>query len=358
MKKLLILSALLAAAAACTENNPGQAVCDKPVIFATPVVSRHTKAYYGEMSGEYSREESFRVYGVFHSGNFTDWDSSTLYIDGDEFSYSENIDDYSEGKGGWTASSSIYLWPGDNKMTFAAYSPSRAREDCEKVSYGSEGLHLEGFEIASEADMQYDLLYSKRAYNKTSSTEGSSTTYDGVDIEFQHALSSIRFTARCDDGMPDIKIRISKIIVYGIYGKGNFDEHISGNDTYTSDPQWTDFQTMLDEDSAYIAYHDESEVLTSDTPVDTGRLLLLPQGLENAQIEVYYTMQYGSNTPVPTKSSPVELNRASTKEGVEINSWEMGRRYTYNLVLGAQKIRFSVDVKSWMGPDDDFPLTI
>lgn len=298
----------------------------------------------------YSTDESFGVYALYYpTGNFAGWNNtsgSTIYIDGAEFSYDSSIDDTSTGSGAWSANPGYY-WPKGGKMTFAAWSPYRAKNNC-TISYGRYGLQLTNFTTADKGSEQYDLLYSERVYDKDDCS-GTSAQYDGIDLLFRHALSSLHFTA-CSS-VSTANIRISKIVIYDIYKSGDFNENVSETNpsTYSSSPEWTfdADKAKYTEASPLVVYEDNSGTaapvlpLQGSTPLAVGLALPIPQDITLARMKVYYNVQLGSADPVPTVSQALVLGSGT------VTKWEGQKRYTYNLILGAQQIRFSVNVRGW-----------
>ena len=302
----------------------------------------------------YSTDESFGVYALYYpTGNFSGWETttgSTIYIDGAEFSYDSSINDSSEGSGAWSANPGYY-WPKGGKMTFAAWSPYRAKNDG-TLSYGSSGLQIKDFTTAYEGSKQYDLLYSERVYDKADCS-GNSAQYDGIDLLFRHALTSLHFTA-CSS-VNTAKIRISKIVIYDICKSGDFSENVSEADPsiYTSSPAWTLGSAQYTEASPLVVYEDNSGTAAptlplpgSGTTLEVGFALPIPQDITSAKMKVYYNVQLGSADPVPTVSQALELSSGTVTE------WKRQTRYTYNLILGAQQIRFSVNVRGWSDSDN------
>lgn len=325
---------------------------EQKISIPCPLVTPATKALAGEMPLNYSTDESFGVYAIYYpTGNFNGWESttgSTIYIDGAEFSYDSSINDSTEGSGAWSATPGYY-WPKGGKMTFAAWSPYRAINDG-KISYGKAGLQIKDFTTADKGSEQYDLLYSKRVYDKADCS-GTSTQYDGIDLLFSHALSSLHFTA-CSS-VSTANIRISKIVIYDIYKSGDFNENVSETTpaTYSSTPVWTfDGKAKYTEASPLVVYEDNSGTLpllgSGTPPLAVGFALPIPQDITSAKMKVYYNVQLGSADPVPTVSQALELSSGTVTE------WKRQTRYTYNLILGAQQIRFSVNVRGWSDSDN------
>lgn len=329
---------------------------EQKISIPCPLVTPATKAWAGEMPLNYSTDESFGVYALYYpTGNFSGWEStpgSMTYIDGAEFSYKSSINDATEGSGAWSATPGYY-WPKGGKMTFAAWSPYRAINDVTKLSYGQTGLQLTNFTTADKGSEQYDLLYSERVYDKADCS-GTSAQYDGIDLLFSHALSSLHFTA-CSSVSTTI-IRISKIVIYDIYKSGDFNEKVDETTpaTYDSYPKWTfdAGKAKYTEASPLVVYEDNSGIaapvlpLQGSTPLAVGFALPIPQNISSAKMKVYYNVQLGSAEPVPTVSQALELGSGT------VTLWKRQTRYIYNLILGAQQIRFSVNVRGWSDSDN------
>lgn len=326
---------------------------EQKISIPCPLVTPATKAWAGEMPLNYSTDESFGVYALYYpTGNFSGWEStpgSMTYINGAEFSYDSSIDDTSAGSGAWSATPGYY-WPKGGKMTFAAWSPYRAKND-RTISYGQAGLQIKDFTTADKGSEQYDLLYSERVYDKDDCS-GISTQYDGIDLLFRHALSSLHFTA-CSS-VNTANIRISKIVIYDICKSGDFSENVSEADPsiYTSSPAWTLGSAQYTEASPLVVYENNSGTaapalpLQGSTPLAVGFALPIPQDITSAKMKVYYNIQLGSAEPVPTVSQALNLGSGT------VSQWKRQTRYTYNLILGAQQIRFSVNVRGWSDSDN------
>ena len=326
---------------------------EQKISIPCPLVTPATKALAGEMPLNYSTDESFGVYALYYpTGKFSGWEStpgSMTYIDGAEFSYKSSINDATEGSGAWSATPGYY-WPKGGKMTFAAWSPYRAKNDG-TISYGPTGLQLTNFTTADKGSEQYDLLYSERVYNKADCS-GNSVQYDGIDLLFRHALTSLHFTA--SSSVNTAKIRISKIVIYDICKSGDFSENVSEADPsiYTSSPAWTLGSAQYTEASPLVVYENNSGTaapalpLQGSTPLAVGFALPIPQDITSAKMKVYYNIQLGSAEPVPTVSQALNLGSGT------VSQWKRQTRYTYNLILGAQQIRFSVNVRGWSDSDN------
>lgn len=343
MKKTIIISTVvLAAMCGCTKNDV--ITPDRPqseISFNAPVVSGLTKAVAGEIE-EYKTDESFGVFSIYHTGDFSGWDNNTTYINGAKFSY--NKDAY-----GWTGG---YLFPKVGKLSFAAYSPYDANGT---ISYGANGLSIDDFIVPSTPARQYDLMYSNRLYGKTAANwnvvdenleyDGG---YNGMDITFFHALSSIRFTAQLD-GTYSSTFTLTSITINGVAYTGDFYENIQNPTTasYSSEPYWMILYN--DENVAsYTAFSGEYAMTQTQTQVNANDIILMPQMFKNgssvinsdAEIVINYSLD-----GTPQSPTTVKLSDLTTE-------WEIGKRYTYNITLGYDLILVGATVEKWEENDD------
>ena len=297
--RILISVSVLVALFSCTKVEVRAPRIDqKEVCFNEPVVSNLTKAT-GEITGLYPDDESFGVFCLQHAEEFSGWGAGNIYIDGGEFRYKGSLDDDdSDAYGGWAGYPGGYYFPMSGYLSFAAYSPFRAHstdtpqpDGTGSVSYGAAGLTITNFSIPEAPADQYDLMFSKRIYNMQSST-GVGDGYEGMDLEFQHALSSIKFNVQ--------KKVFSGALTITQYGLNN--------------------------------YHN----------IDQG-LMLMPQVLNEGGTtnwDAYITVDYSVNSTEMTAT--VRLHELTDK-------WEMGKRYTYNIILQYDKITFgpTADGEGW-----------
>lgn len=349
MKKTIIISTVvLAAMCGCTKNDV--ITPDRPqseISFNAPVVSGLTKAVAGEME-EYPITESFGVFSVYHEDGFIGWDdNASPYINGAKFSYDEDAN-------GWKAG---YLFPKVGKLSFAAYSPYDANGT---ISYGANGLSIDDFIVPSTPATQYDLMYSNRLYNKTAANWNEIDEnleydggYNGMDITFFHALSSIRFTAQLDGTYSSI-FTLTSITINGVEYTGDFYENIQNPTTasYSSKPYWMILYN--DENVAsYTAFSGEYVMTQTQTQVNAYDIILMPQMFKNgssvinsdAEIVINYSLD-----GTPQSPTTVKLSDLTTE-------WEIGKRYTYNITLGYDLILVGATVEKWEENEINTPIS-
>ena len=320
---------------------------------------------YGEIKGTtYDPEENFVIYGVRHPNSYDGWtsDNATTYINGGVFTYDESYNDATAGSGGWKGINTYY-WPESGVLSFGGYSPAGIQGT---FTYNAAGLKIESFAIKTDAAEQQDLMYAERIYNKTSNT-GTNTTYDGVDIAFKHALSSIQFKVQLSAEYSST-FKLTSIKVGRVKYSGTFTENITetiaanGSITSTNNPSWSVADNLILNSAPYVAFSGSAQLNnnTGDGAIDyvnkylaldgvTGQndLILMPQiltGNNEAVIEIKYTVN-GTE-----QSSTVQLNTITPE-------WEMGKRYTYNITLGYDLILVGATVETWTENDINTPIS-
>ena len=366
MKKFLLISGLaIAAMVSCTknevflsENNGTQ------ITFTSPVVQLNTKAVAGEQpkGGKYSTDEKFSVYAYWTAENYKagDWGTSP---------YMNNVEvTYDAGENGW-APADAYYWPKTGKLTFAAYSPSDVEGT---VAYGAEGLTVTGFTVKETPAEQYDFMYAERSYNRTSSTNESvagaghtAQSYNGVDLVFHHTLSSIVFKVKANKDITNTKFTVKKVEILNAQNKGDFAEKITDGDTYTSAPEWTNNAGAVN----YTAWEGTQELVGNGTDADYAGLtaandiILLPQTFANdngnVKVKITYSIQRTAEGSPEIDGQVAEFDLSDNYQGTEagtkkaITKWEMGKRYTYNILFDLEKIFFAPEVTDWVDVNMD-----
>lgn len=353
MKKTIIISAFAAAllGTGCVSNevfSPEEKQVE--ICFTTPVVGSMTKApWYGEIGTTYPTSENFTIFGVRHASTYDGWatDNAVSYINGAEFTYGDTYNDATTGAYGWKALNKKYYWPMSGVLSFGGYSPSSAHaadpgDGTGEFSYNENGVQIADFTVNPNVSKQQDIMYAKRTYNKTTNAGGNNSIYDGVDIEFEHALSAIKFTAELD-GEYESKFTVTSIEIGGIKGEGNFNEKIDlekdKQAIYDSDPSWA----VKGDNTAYTVFSGTAELSETSQTV-ASNIILLPQTMTD---DAYITIKYKVG-PVATAAeieSTVKLKSLTSE-------WVMGTRYTYNITLGYDLIYVGATVDRWETEQD------
>ena len=360
MKRFLFMSALASVALASCVNDEAMEntskASDQKITFNAPVVSGLTRTpQYGEIGNTYNTKESFNVFALWHKEKYSSWktvaNESDVYMNKVKVSHTTaDNDSYKiegdKGNGSWTfqgeGETGPYYWPKDGYLTFAAYSPADAVGTYSMTE--TNGLKIDDFSVDADASKHYDLLYSELSKDQTRKNyTAEHDEYLGVDINFNHALSSIRFMVKTKETYSNAVITLQKIEIGGVKYKGNFTQDLTPS--ATSPATWSvDNDKITD---AYVAFpNDASSYVVSETATEPSKhndIILMPQTLtdnNDAEITVTYTMQVNGGAVIP-QTQTVKINTLSDK-------WEIGKRYTYNIIFTLEKVYFAPDVTDWV----------
>ena len=369
MKKSLLFATLVGAALTGCVNE--EVATDlgkqKEMLFGNPALKTQTRAnVLGEISGtsDYG-DENFQVYAWTYQGNYAEktWNDLTRF-------FSEGGEEASKGQTYWNTETTHY-WPGATyNVLFAAYSPStfdvKVKNDgtgefeavqstTEKpvvacaptVTYDGTGVTIAGFKVQSVADYQYDLMYSDYAVDRNVTNNGSTA----VNLQFNHALSSIIFSAAATKVQDDVHYEIVDADLVGnFYTGGTFKQNIGGT------PAWTSEET--DKKACVYSPTFSTYTVTEDPGQFTqGRsaMLLIPQ---TVPAEAVLRLTYNKKSPSATLTTTVDIplkDFVATKQVDGVNQeysiaeWKPGVRYVYRIAFGENKpIFFNPTVSNWV----------
>lgn len=348
MKKTLFIAALaVAAMASCTKNElkVPSAGTEAEITFTTPVLAHHTKST--EIIGTtYPIGTSFNVFAWYNSATNFNAGTASTYMYDVEVSYDSSIDDNdpantSDGTGAWI-SNPVYYWPKQGVLSFDAYSPTGLTGTVSATA--ADGIKVENHTVNTTLASQQDFLYATRTLDKTTSTGGSNTTYDGVDIKFNHALAVVKFTAKTKaDYSSTTTIKIKTIEIQDINNQGTFAQN------YGSTAAWSDQTGDADYVALTSADYDASISLSyPDATAAGSTVIVLPQDLaastQKLHIE-YYIKTIASGSKALLQTADLYFHNGTPL--ADNNKWDMGKRYTYNIVIGLDEIYFAPSVENW-----------
>lgn len=349
MKKLFFIVAIASAAlVSCTKNELAPSATEQQEIsFAAPVVGVQTKApVYGAIGTSYHDEEAFRVWSIWSKTTIDAWEGKEYFSNVPATFDSELY--------GWTLSPKYY-WPAEGYLSFVALSPSTVATADYSEDYG--------FTIStwSQGDSETeitDLMYSTPTFSRSKQnytiidTEHNNAKdddtdatyiYNGVDIQFKHALSYITFKVKTTSKYETTYFKLNSITLSSVYTTGKFVQ--KDTDPWTED---TDAST-----ASYIAYSnadglpfDEAEVAA--TSPNGQELILLPQALKKEQQQL--TVKYHISTDGTNWIEQNQTVDLFVEDGIE--EWKMGKKYIYTLSIGLQEILLDPGVSEWIYDED------
>lgn len=347
---------------------------DSPVMYDSNNATRAN--YHGEIGNHqytqggtvysYPREEDFQIYAIEYSDAFAGWAANGVVAAG----FNDTSVTYDQSVDGWAPKNNgeYYYWHSGKNMAFAACSPADLAQvsgGTGSRSYGANGLTITDFKVPADASQQFDLMFSRRVVDQTiSDMNHNADNYSGIPIQFQHALSSIRFSL---SNTSAASVVLTGLSLYGVKDTGTFNENLTEDgsnyvigDSGNVKPAWTGHTGEVTSTSPYVAFTGNvtfpnqprylSELVADSD--DANILLLLPQTLTD---DVYLKVDYKVNGVANNKT--VRLKGATTiasgsNSPTTINEWKMGTRYTYRLVYSAaaadqDKIYFSPRSDEW-----------
>lgn len=345
MKKLIVLFSAVAALAACSKNEVVPAVSGENVEISYKVAPR-TKA----------DPQAFNTDNVFASWAYYlpsgKWDANwEVRKDAKPYIGEEHVGSTISYKDGvWKDQNTSYYWPKGGKLTFFAYSLNsntlRNQDHTDTFFYCENDENAYGISgiLNLEAHPNTDFLVADIATDKT--TNESKYNFTGVPTLFKHRLSRIKFAVKKKADYENATITLNSItfnklingMTYTQFHKSGdgFSEYMNTDKASRSTQVYT--QTNFEVASTeFVSIPDANEV----------RYIYIPQDFENvtdeskiATIEVKYTVTYKNG---------ISENCTKTLNVKNIfNSWEMGKRYTFNLIFSLDEIKWAPAVGDWV----------
>lgn len=345
MKKLIVLFSAVAALAACSKNEVVPAVSGENVEISYKVAPR-TKA----------DPQAFDTHNVFASWAYYlpsgKWDANwEVRKDAKPYIGEEHVGSTISYKDGvWKDQNTSYYWPKGGKLTFFAYSLNsntlRNQDHTDTFFYCENDENAYGISgiLNLEAHPNTDFLVADIATDKT--TNESKYNFTGVPTLFKHRLSRIKFAVKKKADYANATITLNSItfnklingMTYTQFHKSGdgFSEYMNTDKASRSTQVYT--QTNFEVASTeFVSIPDANEV----------RYIYIPQDFENvtdeskiATIEVKYTVTYKNG---------ISENCTKTLNVKNIfNSWEMGKRYTFNLIFSLDEIKWAPAVGDWV----------
>lgn len=348
MKKLIVLFSAVAALAACSKNEVVPAVSGENVEISYKVAPR-TKA--DPQTQEFGKTNVFASWAYYlpsgksWSANQTE---AKIYIgkDGEEgatISYVNNV---------WKDNTTSYYWPKGGFLTFFAYSLN-SKSLTDKSGTGRHFVcinHPAQYGIHGTLDLDSepntDFLVAEIASDKTANEEV--YKFNGVPTLFKHKLSRVKFAVKKKADYANTTITLNSItfknLVYGMTytqfmndaAKGIITDYIFPGTDRTKEQEYTKTDFKVSSSTAFVPVPDANEV----------RYIYIPQDFKNvtdvtkiATIEVKYTVIF------PNGFQEARTKTLNVKD--IFDKWEVGKRYTFNLIFSLDEINWAPAVGDW-----------
>ena len=359
MKRFFIIAAIAGMAlVGCTKNELAQSVAEQQEItFADPVA--HTVTKVDLVPATYPTGTGFSVFAYYHkdlyatakanTSNFTAYMRETegVAVTHSTTSFSFNSETYDA----YWAPSTAYYWPKDGYLTFSAYSPTTAMDHAE-IDYNiTNGITITDYVVKTDLSNQYDLMLSNRIIDQQSTSMGvnvGTTTYDGVQVAFNHVLSAVKFTVNTDITYTGYTITLNSLTVKNAYTTGTLTQFADINAVAVGDV-WGTTQKTIGNYSVTSTDAVLSTTTTTFSDETDADLVLLPQqlthsGSEKVVATIVYTVKSSDSGATPIQYTK-DLVLDNTVGGTGV--WDAGSRYIYNITIGMDKIVFAPIVTGW-----------
>lgn len=196
-----------------------------------------------------------------------------------------------------------------------------------------------------------DFLVADISSDKTANE--SKYTFNGVPTLFKHRLSRIKFAVKKKADYANATITLNSITFNKLINGMSYTQfHKSGNSfsENMSSPEFTSRSTQVyTQTNVEVA----STEFVSIPDANEVRYIYIPQNFQDvtnaekiATIEVKYTVTLKKGTSETDKGiSETYIKTLNVKD--IFNSWEMGKRYTFNLIFSLDEINWAPAVGDW-----------
>ncbi len=311
MKKLFFFAAAATIAlSSCVKNETVYTDAQEPIAFKA-YNTVPTKALTADQSAM-NTNTKFSVFAVYQ--NATD-----AFFPQTIFAHRTN--------GIWGGETPRY-WPTTGTLSFAAYSPNYG--DNAKATYGTgtiTEINIKGIDNSTD---QNDILFSNLLEKKTKTDLNGN---NALAINFHHALAQVVIKLIKADENPTIKIKSVTLNGVNLGGDLKITPAVADAD---SEAEWSNVTTGNFEASKITAADGEELKKGTDNPENIKTLdgvLLVPGN--QTEIAIVYTMDNGEVT---------EITHTVALDG----TWEMGKKYTYNITFKSTEILFEPTVDDWV----------
>lgn len=349
MKKLIVLFSAVAALAACSKNEVVPAVSGKNVEISYKVAPR-TKA----------DPQAFDTKNVFASWAYYlpsgKWDenrtNAKIYIgkegeEGATISYGNNV---------WKDQDNSYYWPKEGNLTFFAYSlnskslTNKFGNDTHFTCLNHESQYGIFGSLNLDIHPNTDFLVADIASDKTANEN----VYDfnGVPTLFKHKLSRVKFAVKKKSDYPGATITLNSITFKNLVNVMTYSQFWKdANNDIIQDYIATEGASRSNQEYTKTDFEVSS---TAFVPVPNEvRYIYIPQDFKNvtdatkiATIEVKYTVTLKKGTSETDKGISETYTKTLNVKDI-FDSWEIGKRYTFNLIFSLDEIKWAPAVGDW-----------
>lgn len=258
---------------------------------------------------------------------------TSLYVPECEIKYSGSA---------WKCNDAHY-WPADgHSLTFYSYSPYAINGIVECTAL--DGLSINSYDVYATHNRGHDVMIADKV---VCSANDVAARQSGVPTVFRHKLAYIDalYFSTADnyrngnDVLGDKKFTIERIVVGGALHVGTYSQIA---DTWTTSGSSDNVVWYADSEGTFLT-HNALEI------GDLSYLFVMPQDLsDDVKIVIDYREETFNGTKyiVDNVTKEIKLNQSHTK-------WEIGKKYTYNIVLSLNGIHWAPSISDWVDESVD-----
>lgn len=224
------------------------------------------------------------------------------------------------------------FWVGGKIHDFYAVYPMEAKVKSDVSENGI--LTVTDFDSSSTGKDAIDLMTA--FYSQVTSEALNQKNVAAVSFKFKHELSRVNVNVKA----VNTPVTVNGLKIYGISDVGTLTKTYNDKNDNSS---WTLNGSITAENTPFVVSDGfvlgESEVWERNA---FGDMLLIPQGLEDAKLDISY--KYAGDTT--DRTSTINLKTATTTD------WKAGTSYNYSITInGLSDISITVSVNPWDGVD-------
>lgn len=218
--------------------------------------------------------------------------------------------------GNWTADGGKkYYWPVSEYAHFFGHNSTLEEPAGTKAAiYDATTYPSITYTVASTVANQEDFLVAKSIHTQK---------VNPLTLDFKHALTQIAFKLKGDDS--DLTYTVSKITIKNVCNKNTYNYD---TESWGSTPEGSASYDLIPSSNVIVTGTTETAFASKD-----GVAILMPQNVDNKEIEITYTAKYTADNTEVAVNSPATVKLSG--------AWTKGKTTTYTLALSAAKISIS-----------------
>ncbi len=291
------------------------------VIEFDPVMSAMAKSIV--TGTQYPETVPFGVFAYYSANPAGEWTS------GSPQTYFEDTEFVNKSDNKYGCSPPVY-WPLSGSLVFAGYSPYYPDSGSVSATFDAATKTLSISNFVS--DGQTDLMYFLPTLSPSGNYVGVLDKKNAVPAQFRHALSLISFEVKAKVG-DEKNILLKEIQIIDAKTKGNLIVSADAPDAGV----WSSLSTP----ATFDIFASDGETISAGSPIIVNRLMIPGDA---ATIRVVYDID---KYPNDSNDTLVPQTKVFSPQELSLTEWEIGKKYTYILTIGARKIEAS-PIVSWL----------